>query len=349
MASLLRDDLLPFARDDEHSGLGWLDDGEQIYAALMRHHTTIDITAGEVHRYGMDEVTTKLPEEYAAVGGRQFGLTEAAQVFDRLRCDTTLRFETPEEIMAAARGILAAASTAMPDWFGRMPQTPCAIEAVPDFLAADSPGAYYMPPAPDGSRSGTYWVNTAKPEDKARYEAASVGFHEAIPGHHLQLTIASELGHLPRFRRFSLVNAAYCEGWGLYAERLAEEMGLYPGDLDRLGMLSADSLRSCRLVVDSGLHAMGWSRDQAVAFMAGHTPMSPSEVAVEIDRYIGMPGQALAYKVGQREIFRLRQAAGAALGPRFDIKGFHDAVLGSGSVGLGVLGDVVGDWIASHA
>jgi uncharacterized protein (DUF885 family) len=172
-----------------------------------------------------------------------------------------------------------------------------------------------------------------------------VGFHEAIPGHHLQLTIASELSHLPRFRRFSLFNNAYCEGWGLYAERLAEEMGLYADDLDRVGMLGADSWRSCRLVVDTGLHAMGWSREQAIDFMVSHTPVSRPEVEVEVDRYIAMPGQALAYKVGQREIFRLRDAGRAALGPRFDIKGFHDAVLGSGSVSLPVLRDVVEDWI----
>jgi uncharacterized protein (DUF885 family) len=349
MADVLRDRLLPVARDDEHCGLGWLDDGEAVYAALMRHHTTIEITADEVHRYGLSEVTSKLPDEYAAVGGRLFGLRQPAEVFDRLRGDATLRFETPDEIMAAARENLASAAAAMPDWFGRLPQTPCTIEAVPDFLAEDSPGAYYMPPAPDGSRPGTYFVNTWKPNEKSRYEAASVGFHEAIPGHHLQLTIASELSELPRFRRFSMANAAFCEGWGLYAERLAEEMGLYSGDLDRIGMLSADSLRSCRLVVDSGLHGLGWSRQQAIDFMAANTPMSRSEVEVEVDRYIGMPGQALAYKVGQREIFRLRDTGRAALGEKFDIKSFHDAVLGSGSVGLPVLQEVVEDWVAARA
>jgi uncharacterized protein (DUF885 family) len=348
MASLLRERLLPVARDDEHCGLGWLDDGKPIYATLMRHHTSLDITPEEVHQFGMSEVTSKLPAEYAVVAGRLLDLTEPGEVFERLRHDESLRFRTPEEIMGAAQAILESASSVMADWFGRLPETPCVIEPVPEFLAADSPGAYYVPPAPDGSRSGTYFVNTHHPEDKPRYEAASVAFHEAIPGHHLQLTIASELSDLPRFRRFSLVNAAYCEGWGLYSERLAEEMGLYPGDLDRIGMLSADSLRSCRLVVDSGIHAMGWSRDQAIDFMVTHTPMSRAEVEVEVDRYVAMPGQALAYKVGQREILRLREAAQAALGPRFDIKGFHDVVLGSGSVSLPVLRDAVEDWIAEE-
>ncbi len=348
LAEVLRHRLLPVARDDEHCGLGWLDDGSEIYAALVRHHTTIDVTPAEAHNFGLAEVTRKLPDEYAAVAGRHFGLTQPAEIFDRLRHDKTLRYQTPEEIMAAARAILESATAVMPDWFGRLPQTQCAIEAVPAYLAPDSPVAYYVPPAPDGSRAGTYFVNTGNPQDKARYEAASIGFHEAIPGHHLQLTIASERSDLPRFRRFSLSNAAYCEGWGLYAERLADEMELYPGNLDRLGMLSADSLRSCRLVVDTGLHAMQWSRNQAIEFMAAHTPMSRGEVTVEVDRYIGMPGQALSYKLGQREIFRLRDAARSALGNTFDIRSFHDAVLGSGSLALPVLGDVVEDWIGSR-
>ncbi|MDQ6724687.1 MAG: DUF885 domain-containing protein, partial [Actinomycetota bacterium] len=224
----------------------------------------------------------------------------------------------------------------------------CAIEEVPAFLAADSPSAYYFPPAGDGSRGGTYYVNTHNPGDKARYETASIAFHEAIPGHHLQLAIAAELTGLPRFRRFSLANTAYVEGWGLYAERLADEMGLYRDEMDRIGMLAADSIRACRLVVDTGIHALGWTRAQAIDFMAANTPVSVEEVTVEIDRYIGMPGQALAYKIGQREIFRVREAARAGLGDRFDIKGFHDAALGSGAVRLPTLARVVDAWVASQ-
>jgi uncharacterized protein (DUF885 family) len=237
----------------------------------------------------------------------------------------------------------------MPEWFGRLPQSDCAIEPVPPFLAPDSPSAYYFPPAADGSRGGTYYVNTDGPERKARYETASVAFHEAIPGHHLQLAIATELTELPRFRRFSLGNTAYVEGWGLYAERLAEEMGLYRNDLERIGMLAADSMRACRLVVDTGLHALGWSRARAIDFMAAHTPISIEEVTVEVDRYIGMPAQALAYKLGQREIFRLRQEARSRLNGRFDIKGFHDAVLGSGAVRLPVLAELVDGWAGSNS
>lgn len=345
LAATLSDRLSPVARDDDHCGLSWLADGPAIYATLIRHHTTVALGPDEIHRIGMDEVTEKLPGEYAAAGGRLFGISEPAGVFERLRNDPSLRYHTGDEIMADARRMLASAAAVMADWFGRLPQAVCAIDEVPEFLAADSPAAYYFPPAADGARAGTYFVNTHHPEAKPRCEAASIACHEAIPGHHLQLSIASELSGLPRFRRFSLTNTAYVEGWGLYSERLADEMGLYLTDLDRLGMLSADSLRACRLVVDTGLHALGWSRARAVAFMAAHTPMSVEEVTVEVDRYIAMPGQALAYKLGQREIFRLREQARTSLGADFDIKGFHDVVLGSGAVSLPILGRLVSAWV----
>ncbi len=349
LAGRLTEELLPLSRDDDHCGLSWLADGPELYAALVAHHTSVDLSAEEIHRIGMEEVTERLPSEYAEAGGRQFGITGAPGVLERLRDDRSLRYATGAEIMADARRAFEAASEAMADWFGRLPEAPCTIEPVPEFLAADAPSAYYFPPPTDGSRGGTYYVNTHRPEDKARYETASIAFHEAIPGHHLQLAIASELTGLPRFRRFSLSNTAYVEGWGLYAERLAEEMGLYGSDLDRLGMLAADSIRACRLVVDTGLHAMGWSRARAIEFMAAHTPVSVEEVTVEIDRYIGMPGQALAYKLGQREIIRLRESARSRLGAGFDVKGFHDAVLGSGAVGLPMLASLVEGWVTSRS
>jgi uncharacterized protein (DUF885 family) len=346
-ADALTERLLPKGRDDDHCGLAWLDDGPEIYATLVAHHTTVDLAPEEIHDIGIEEVTEKLPAEFAEVGGRLFGITDPAQVLERLRTDPDLRYRTGEEIMDDARTAFEAGTGAMAEWFGRLPQSPCVIEEVPAFLAADSPSAYYFPPAGDGSRGGTYYVNTHHPEEKARYETASIAFHEAIPGHHLQLAIAHELTGLPRFRRFSLSNTAYVEGWGLYAERLADEMGLYRNDLERIGMLAADSIRACRLVVDTGLHALGWTRAQAIGFMATHTPVSVEEVTVEVDRYIGMPGQALAYKLGQREIFRVREAARARLGDRFDIRGFHDAALGSGAVRLPVLETLVDAWAAS--
>jgi len=349
LADALTGELLPLSRDDDHCGLSWLADGPQLYATLVAHHTSLDLRPDEIHRIGMEEVTERLPAEYADVGGRLFGVTDPAGVLDRLRTDRSLRYRTGDEIMFDARHAFEVASNVMGDWFGRLPQAPCTIEPVPDFLAADSPSAYYFPPPADGSRGGTYYVNTDRPENKARYETASIAFHEAIPGHHLQLAISAELTGVPAFRRFSMFNTAYVEGWGLYAERLADEMGLYGSDLQRMGMLAGDSIRACRLVVDTGLHALGWSRSRAIDFMAAHSPVAVEEVTVEVDRYIGMPGQALAYKLGQREIFRLRESARDRLGDRFDIKGFHDAVLGSGAVGLPVLGKLVSGWVATRS
>jgi uncharacterized protein (DUF885 family) len=343
----LADELLPVARPDDRAGLSWIPGGDAIYASLVRHHTTLELSPAEIHQFGLDEVEVRLPADYAEVGGRLFGTGDLAVIFERLRNDPALRYDTADEIMDDARRGLALATEAMPAWFGTLPQSPCAIEEVPAYLAADSPAAYYFPPAGDGSRPGTYFVNTHEPAQKNRYEAASVAYHEAIPGHHLQIAIANELTDVPQFQRFSLSNTAYVEGWGLYSERLADEMGLYVSDLDLIGMLAADSWRACRLVVDTGLHAMGWSRQQAIDYMAENTPVSVEEVTVEIDRYIGMPGQALAYKVGQREIFRLREQAREQLGERFDIKGFHDTVLGSGAVTLPILGDLVGAWVAA--
>ncbi|WP_228823309.1 DUF885 domain-containing protein [Nocardia blacklockiae] len=339
---VLADELLPSARPDDKPGLCWLGaDGEDIYRRLLRHHTTLpDLGAEEIHELGLAELE-RLRGEYAEVGGRLFGTTDQAAIFARLREDASLRYTDGAEIMADAQRYLAAATAEMPAWFGRLPRESCAIAPVPDFLAAGAPAAYYFPPAADGSRPGVYFVNTREAPERNRFETAAVAYHEAIPGHHLQLTIANELDHLPRFQRQSFTNTAFVEGWALYTERLADEMGLYDDDLARIGMLAADSWRSCRLVVDTGLHAKGWSRQQAVDFMTAHAPVAVSEIVVEVDRYIAIPGQAVAYKVGQLEIRRQRDLAAARLGDRFDIRAFHDAVLGAGSVSLPVLRELV--------
>lgn len=338
---MLADTLAPAARPDDRCGLGWLgDDGEAIYRTLLAQHTTLDdLGADEIHEIGLAEIE-RLQGEYATIGGRRFNTSDLAVIFERMRTEPELRYADEAQIMSDAQGFLAAADAEMGNWFGRLPVESCKIEAVPEFLAADAPAAYYFPPASDGSRPGTYFVNTHDPTERYRTEAAAVAFHEAIPGHHLQLTIANELDHLPRFQALSFSNTAFVEGWALYTERLAEEMGLYRNDVDRLGMLAADSWRSCRLVVDTGLHAKGWSRQQAIDFMAANAPVPLEEIKVEIDRYIAIPGQAVSYKVGQLEIQRLRAAAGAS--PDFDIKAFHDTVLGSGSVSLPVLRQLVG-------
>jgi uncharacterized protein (DUF885 family) len=341
---VLAGELLPAARPDDRCGLAWLDDrdeGARIYRTLIRQHTTLDgLDAEEIHRIGLAEID-RLAEEYADVGQRLFGTRELATIFDRLRRDPKLRYTSGDEMMADARRCLEAAAARMGDWFGRLPRAECEIKPVPDFLADDAPGAYYFPPAADGSRPGAYFVNSARPAESTRFETAAVAFHEAIPGHHLQLTIASELEELPRFQRFSWSNTAFVEGWALYSERLADEMGLYRDDLDRIGMLAADSWRSARLVVDTGIHALGWSREQAVDCMVANVPVSRDLIEVEVDRYVAMPGQALGYKVGQLEIQQLRRQTQQARGSAFDIKAFHDAVLGSGSVSLPALREVV--------
>jgi uncharacterized protein (DUF885 family) len=200
--------------------------------------------------------------------------------------------------------------------------------------------AYYREPAADGSRPGQYYINTSAPETRPRYEAETLAFHESVPGHHLQLAIMQELADLPAFRRFNGCTA-YVEGWGLYTERLSDEMGLLSGDLDRFGVLSFDAWRASRLVVDTGIHAMGWTREQAIDFMTAHTALGENNIGNEVDRYIAWPGQALAYKLGQLELLRLRAEARERQGERFDIRRFHDVVLGSGALPLPVLRQVV--------
>ncbi|MGH9135953.1 MAG: DUF885 domain-containing protein [Acidimicrobiales bacterium] len=346
--AVLASELGPVVRPDDQPGVQWIPGGPEQYRMLALHHTSLDLPPDEVHRIGLAELTEKLPAEYADVGGRLFGTTERAEIFERLRNDPALRYETGDEIIADARRCLDAARAEMGQWFGRLPQADCDLKAVPEYAAPDSPAAYYFPPADDGSRPGAYYVNTHEPSTRLRYETAAIAYHEAIPGHHLQLAIATELQGVPTFQRLSMGHTAYAEGWGLYAERVADEMGLYTTDLDRLGLLSADSLRSARLVVDTGLHAMGWTRQQAIDFMVEYVPSSVEEVTVEVDRFIVWPGQALAYKIGQREIFRLREDAKQRLGDRFDIRGFHDTVLGSSLVTLPILGDLVDGWVVSR-
>jgi uncharacterized protein (DUF885 family) len=268
-------------------------------------------------------------------------------ILERLRSDPELHFRTSDEVFAVAEASLARANAAIPEWFGRLPATPCVVVAMGEHEARHSTIAYYRQPAADGSRPGSYYINTTAPETRPRYEAEVLAFHEAVPGHHLQIAIAQELEGLPAFRRLA-GPTAYAEGWGLYTERLSEEMGLLTGDLDRFGILSFDAWRACRLVVDTGLHAFGWSRDAAIAFMVEHTALAENNIVNEVDRYLAMPGQALAYKLGQREIVALRDQGRAALGDAFDIRAFHDVVLGQGAVGLGTLRTVVESWIAAQ-
>ena len=331
---VLRDELLEHARSDDRVGLTHLPDGDASYAAALRYFTTTDKTAQEIHDLGLETVAA-LAEEYRALGPEVVGTDDLQGIFEALRTDPALHFEEGEQLVTASEVAMARAWEAMPDWFEVLPQAPCGVQAT-----TTGAKAFYFPPASDGSRGGTFFVNVEDPSAWGTFELESMAFHEGIPGHHLQLTIAGELTGVPEFRKH-LHNAAYAEGWGLYTERLADEMGLYSGPVDRIGMLAADSMRACRLVVDTGMHALGWSRREAIDYMVANSPLRESMVRPEIDRYAVTPGQACSYMVGRVEIQRMRAEAQARQGERFSVKAFHSAVLDSGSLPLGVLDDVV--------
>ncbi|MBK5269358.1 MAG: DUF885 domain-containing protein [Acidimicrobiia bacterium] len=341
----IRDEIAPHGRSQDRAGLSWVDGGAEYYERLIKDFTTVALTADEIHEIGLEEMAHSL-EEFSMYGQAALGISALPALFDRLRTDETLRFDSTEELMEFNRTVITKAEALASDWFGHLPQAPCEMAEIPASLAPNMPPAYYFPPPADGSRPGTYFINTANPKTVHRFDMVATAAHEAVPGHHLQCAINAEAGDLPMFRRYGLV-VAYSEGWGLYSERLADEMGLYESDLDRIGMVAADAWRAARLVVDTGIHAKGWSRDQAIAYMTENTPIKHDTVAIEVDRYIGFPGQALTYKIGQREFRRLRSMAEDRLGDRFDIRSFHDTVLTNGAVTLPVLAGLVEEWIAS--
>ena len=337
-------DLLPVARPPERPGMCHVPDGPEAYRRLIRVHTSLDVDAEALHRVGLEEIA-RIDTELADLAGRTIRARSLADALAGLRGDPALHFASRDEVFDTAATSLARAVEAIPDWFGRLPQAPCEVVRMGPHEEEHTTIAYYRQPATDGSRPGQYYINTSHPETRPRYEAEALAYHESVPGHHLQIAIGQELPGLPEFRRH-LGPTAFFEGWGLYTERLADEMGLYSGDLARIGVLSYDAWRASRLVVDTGMHALGWPRDRAIRFMLDHTALAPNNIANEVDRYIALPGQALAYKTGQLEILRLRAEARARLGGAFDIRGFHDTVLGNGAIALPTLRAVVEAWIA---
>jgi uncharacterized protein (DUF885 family) len=331
---VLRDEVLPVSRPDDKCGLGWLDDGAASYDAMLRYYTTTTKSAEEIHELGLAQIA-RLGDEYRALGPEVVGTDDLTAIFDAMRADPKLHFSRGEELIEASEVAMQRAWDAMPEWFEVLPQAPCAVQST-----LTGAKAFYFPPASDGSRGGTFFINVDDPTSWGTFELEAMAFHEGIPGHHLQLAIASELENVPEFRKH-IHNSAYAEGWGLYTERLADEMGLYSGPVDRMGMYAADSMRACRLVVDTGLHAMGWSREQAVEYMLNNSPLNEGVCRPEVDRYIVSPGQATSYMVGRVEIQRMRAEAEQRQGERFDVRAFHSAVLDSGSLPLGVLDEVV--------
>lgn len=347
LLSFFEEELLPAARTGDRVGMVGLEGGEECYRILRRSYTTLGLTAEEIHEIGLQE-NARIRGEMGALGERVFGTSDVSEVQRRLRTDRALHFSTAAEVRAKAEEATARAQAAILDWFGRLPETPIMVEEIPEYEAPFTTIAYYRRPAADGTRPGTYFINTYAPETRPRYDAEVLAYHEGIPGHHLQLAIAQELTEIPEFRKYQGATA-FVEGWALYTERLADEMGLYTDDLDRLGVLSFDAWRASRLVVDTGIHAFGWTREQAIDYMLENTLLAENNVENEVDRYISWPGQALAYKLGQRQILRLRDRAREVLGPEFDIKSFHDRVLENGAVSLAVLETVIEEWLVEEA
>jgi uncharacterized protein (DUF885 family) len=328
---------VPAARDDELPGLVHLPGGRELYDSLVWAHTSVAVSADEVHAIGRQQVE-RLEAEYRLIAGPLLDTTEIDAIYRGLRDDEKLHYRDADSLVEDATAALAKATAAVTDWFGVLPKAPCIANSIEQGALA-----FYSRPARDGSKPGRFFFNTADPTMWGTFQLEAVTYHEGVPGHHLQLAIALENPDLHRLLADYYI-AAYNEGWGLYTERLADEMGLYSSELDRVGMLSADSMRACRLVVDTGLHALGWSREQAIAYMVDHSPMTRLQVEGEIDRYIGNPGQALGYMMGRLEIERIRSEAEATLAGRFDIKAFHDVMLSTGSVPITTLKRVVKEW-----
>ena len=335
--------ILPLARPADKPGLVHLEGGAAHYRDCIRVHTSLDLTPEEIHATGLAEIA-RIDSEFVELGGRVLGTSDLPSTLAALRDDPRLRFETADQVFETAKRSLARATAEVPKWFGRIPAAACVVVPVPSHSEVHQTIAYYSWPALDGSRPGRYYINLHAPETRPRYEAEALAFHEAVPGHHLQIAIAQELEGLPAFQRM-LGSTAFAEGWGLYTERLSDEMGLYSSDMDRFGILSYDAWRAGRLVVDTGMHALGWTRQQAIDYLRTHSALGENNIVNEVDRYIVWPGQALAYKTGQLEILRLRAEARARLGTSFDIRAFHDTVLGAGAISLPALRDRVGSWL----
>lgn len=336
LATTLRDVVAPAGRADDDCGWLHRPGGGAEYAALVEAFTSPGTTARQLHDTGLAQLQ-RLEVEYAELGRRAFGVEDAVEVRRRLVDDTSLRFGSAEEVVAAATRLHARAVDAASAWFSRTPRADCVVRGTEHGAIG-----FYTRPAEDGSRPAVFYLNTADPGIWGANLASTV-FHEGVPGHHYQLALAQEDASLHPLHRHAFL-PAFGEGWGLYAERLADEIGLYESDLDRLGVLVADSMRACRLVVDTGMHAFGWSRRRAIDFMLANAPMGEGEIAAEVDRYIGWPGQAVSYMTGRLELERLRAEAAARLGDGFDVRRFHDVVLSRGMVSLPALRRMVAAW-----
>ena len=345
----LKSDHISKGRSDEHSGIMWIDGGEETYLRALRKYTGHkNITVKEVHEVGLSEIE-RLKKEFFEIGENVFpGVSTPEEVLQKMQTEPSMRYESKEQMLQLAVDTIERAYQPLDQWFTVFPKSPCKVLPVPAESEQHAPPAYYYPPLPDGSRDGTYFLNTYKAKTKSIFEAESVAFHEAIPGHHLDRTIAVELQDVPEFQKY-VASTAFVEGWGLYSEQLANEMGLYSNDVQQLGRLGNDAWRACRLVLDTGMHGMGWSRDKAIKFFRANSPIEEINAEIETDRYIAWPGQACSYKMGQLKIEELRRKAENELGDKFDIRYFHDEVLCDGGITLPILENKIMEFIQRHS
>jgi uncharacterized protein (DUF885 family) len=326
-------------------GAWQLPHGEELYAYFVRSYTTTKETPEEVHQIGLKEVARINAEMDRIMQQTGFKGTRA-EFFQFLRTDPQFFYKTPEELFEAYKALAKTVDPNLVKVFRKLPREPYGVEAIPAATAPDTTAAYYRPGAADGSRAGTYFVNLYKPDARPKWEMTALTLHESVPGHHLQIALAHELGEMPNFRRYGEYTV-YVEGWGLYAESLGDDMGLYSDPYSKFGQLSYEMWRAVRLVVDTGIHVKHWTREQAIQYFMENCPKHELDITNEIDRYIAWPGQSLAYKTGELKIKELRAGAREKLGANFDLKEFHEVVLSSGPVPLDILERNVNEWIAA--
>lgn len=341
----VRDDYLPACRETE--GICHLPRGKEWYQRLAKHHITTDMPPEEIHKIGLRELE-RIHGEMRGIMKKVGFEGDLTKFADHLRGRTDMHASSAEELMEGHREILRRSDKLLPKVFGRLPRAPYELKAIESFRAPEAPMAYYYPAPEVGDRPAYFYVNVYEPTKRPKYTMEALAYHEAMPGHHLQVSLAQENGNLPKFRRYAGFTV-YVEGWGLYSESLGFDLGGYADPYSDYGRLTFDAWRSCRLVVDTGIHYFGWSRQKAIDFMKANTSMTELDIAAEVDRYIAWPGQALAYKIGQLAILDLRREAESKLGPRFDVRAFHDELLGQGALPMEILRKRMRAWVDRQA